>query len=101
MAEAFPAFIRIECDDCGQWIEKGSPALFNVLGELVHEKCPDPVEKVLLTYIQDALLTAPQPVIEVLRAQAHYQSRALEIRLGDGSELWLTLVKRDGVRDDG
>lgn len=41
--ESFPAPLTIACDDCGQVIRQGEPALLNAAQEIVHPgECPQP-----------------------------------------------------------
>lgn len=43
----FPAPVTCPCDDCGEQVTKGTPALFNAAQELVHADCGEELNVVV------------------------------------------------------
>lgn len=53
------------CDDCGELIEKGSPALFNAAQEIVHEDCGEELH-VNIAVARKHLETVPGVILDSL-----------------------------------
>lgn len=83
------------CDDCGELIEKGEPALFNAAQEIVHENCGEEL-RVKIAVDRKHMETIPGVVMQSLVDLAQAQVKKMAARQVSP----LREVKQEGGRQE-